>query len=699
MDSTKRRANGRPKQQLVPIDLGASPLSYLAPSLYEESSVRYTPLLCSKDAHGPLDALREPATRPKRAVKSTTYPRTACKPRYTSFGCCSEHSAAPDSVLIPSLAVADDDDDDDHHNVGDGVIFEAETSDGADRVYMLNARADSFCGTLPFDDDPAEWARTSDLASSALQRFKSTQSVAEQQQHRSTPEHVGGNGSKHALRLREDAVLRDVMHCIKQRLSTTSDHLTLERVASANKDVKCAHPYCPASSGKISVGAYYMILGQPTHLESAECYCLFCLEQLWAGKNILPPLPNAKVINAVTDGDSYFDETGAEQPATPWKLYLDGTMDDARLSGAGRAPNHTLRKDSGASTVSPRLHGTEPTVPRTKQQQRRGSCREMLNLKTGFGQAFVDGQSRLAKKRDPAGDSGRRTTRLQTNNGNDAVPSTPDPRDLSSSPTAARNMQSAIATKPAKSTEGLANEIAKAEKRLAEMYRQRDRTLATLQPGQSSEVSLPRYRKAGGAPRISVDMFGVPYTDLLADHVKYWTKQGPLAVDQCGTRRTERKEQRLNKPKPLACIEHRTDFVSVYNEAYEKQDNKEGHEDGADFEAPDGNEDGVQDDPKAQKDGDNQACGKVAKRITLSPLLSASQVERLFIPAYLQQVNVPSMARNYMLFPEHQSAEVIDSTAPLNSEVSMTDLPQCDGPATLPLTPQHHYRRSKIKAA
>ena len=60
------------------------------------------------------------------------------------------------------------------------------------------------------------------------------------------------------------------------------------------------------------------------------------------------------------------------------------------------------------------------------------------------------------------------------------------------------------------------------------MYQERASTLAELEPGERAMIKHPNCAKSKVKFAVSRDMFGVTYTDLLADHVRYATKRPVL---------------------------------------------------------------------------------------------------------------------------------------------------------------------------
>ena len=66
------------------------------------------------------------------------------------------------------------------------------------------------------------------------------------------------------------------------------------------------------------------------------------------------------------------------------------------------------------------------------------------------------------------------------------------------------------------------DEVNKAETRLKVMYEQRTKALQSLEPDGTILIKQPQCTKYIVT---SKDLFGVVYTDLFADHVKYWAKQ------------------------------------------------------------------------------------------------------------------------------------------------------------------------------
>ncbi|KAF2767365.1 hypothetical protein EJ03DRAFT_156906 [Teratosphaeria nubilosa] len=248
--------------------------------------------------------------------------------------------------------------------------------------------------------------------------------------------------------------------------------------------------------------------------------------------------------------------------STEQTLSLDGAMDHLRLSDRASSPRVLSSSMEPSLPSSP---GTEPTSPppvsgrtgigaqsagdqetvkstsRMKIAKKRGVrhqkaeevssdhdnvsspiqtsektekpakvYRELQGLFTGFGEAFTDGQRMIT-------DRGRRSQRVKS--GPAEEPTNDPPVSQGNRPSAQTSKLGAA--RSAASTKHDFEEATRAERRLADLYRQRAIALEGLRPEQRAVLHPPRTSKANTRYKTGLDSFGIPYTDLLADSTKY----------------------------------------------------------------------------------------------------------------------------------------------------------------------------------
>ena len=356
-------------------------------------------------------------------------------------------------------------------------------------------------------------------------------------------------------RYHNDLLLRNLMQSVKTKLVGGAT-LIVERTGFVDGELVCTHPQCTAAEYDKSAGAYYVLLGQPRQLERAERWCLSCLERLWKGEGMMGVLPMADAeSNLLSSND--FDVTKAPIIALDGAMTetsgigLDGTMTDARRresdgpamqSVSSRTPvsqrsTSMSHSSSGTSTtdynelelrtsqdhdglgedhISP--ESGSPTPRKGKAKSVAGMSREAQDLMHGFGEAFLDGQVRVARKRSEDGaqaseGSSRRSTRLLPSVSKQTQSLVPKRKSIPSVITTIAGPAKTRTT----STSVLAEDVLKSEARLDEMYKQRAAALESLEPGQKQVLKHPRAPKSSAKHYIRVDEFGVPYTDLLAE--------------------------------------------------------------------------------------------------------------------------------------------------------------------------------------
>ncbi|KAK5684884.1 hypothetical protein LTS10_002959 [Elasticomyces elasticus] len=573
MSGTKRTAKGNPKpiSHAPPMDLGSTPPYALPPTYHQESALRYTQTPANERTVNPRDLLQRSATEPRITLSHDVVNQQAAKLIHDTTTRYIPQTRIPVTrpVISPLRQDGKDDSDDE---------IEVDTDDDRDAMYMLNTGEGSYSRQLDSDDDD----KLPDQAVLALQHLKRAQELSAQQL-----QHGAGSGNDDMKEVwRTDLLLRNVVRRIKQRLRDGGT-LTLERLNSGAGEVvvTCAHPLCPAPERRMPDGAYYITLSPPDMHEKPEQYCLFCLEDLWNGKGMVAPFPEAEVVERVSSYDRHMDglALGLDGAMDELALGLDGAMDDDRLMTAGILPSSSsgTRSNTPITRSSVRSGKDGMTTPATRYTssaasspvkstfgrdkdfesatspvaagapnssasgaehitlaRKRGvnhitalassqALREAnkaiaipRELREGFGEAFLNGQAAAAtsKRGDSAEKSGRRSARLQSVEqvSEDAA----SPVTARSGQTKSTYPQNELASTP---MQVIGEAAAKAEQKLAVLYEQRELALRSLGPGESAFVRAPGGRKSAG-PHVGRDAFGVPYTDYLAEPVKYWIK-------------------------------------------------------------------------------------------------------------------------------------------------------------------------------
>ena len=572
MDGTKRKAGGVPLQPSDTIDLGSTPPWALPLVYHEESALRSTQSPETKLTINPVALYGSIATIPRTVPTwSGPYPLplepTDVKPR--------KRIGKRTPLFTASIPHAEDNDDD--------VVIGVDTDDGHDSVYHTNAREDSWSAALRSEDDPKVQATLPDQAILALQHLKRAQQLADQYNlldRRGSKQHDQADDAEAEAdedecsacrpnveeyeqslaaddddddknKWQNDLLLRNIMRRIKHKLIAGAV-LTVERLGPVNFTIMCAHPHCPAPECRIPPGAYYIILGQPRQLESAERSCLFCLEWLWNGKGMCEPLPDASVtatknMPRVTvsmfnlDGamDDDVSVEAAVNPSSPTTSMLSLQSSAASAASTPATQHSTVFSPNPQSKVNPE-EGERPGTPSPVLRKAMiipTMSREARDLFEGFGEAFLNGQVRVARKRGDETDTDRhdgtrRSARLQPTKKETAegVMSGKARIEQRQAVEASSNKVNKVA-----SVETIADEVAKGEQRLEEMYKQREAARTSLQPGESSVIRLPKCPKDSAKHMIRVDEFGVPFTDFLAEPAtKHWCQQN-VCVDKPAT--------------------------------------------------------------------------------------------------------------------------------------------------------------------
>ncbi|KAK3072972.1 hypothetical protein LTR53_005832 [Teratosphaeriaceae sp. CCFEE 6253] len=538
MDGTKRRADGKPKAHIQAVDLGATPPWSLPPTYHRESDLRHTPLPARKDSLEPTNPLLGIATQPRTTPSATSITKQAT----ALLGVAKAHSHpskgrrighVPTPLASPITQDGGESDDE----------IEVDTDDGNDDVYMFNAHEASWSRPLDAGSVVGAPDEIPEIAKLAIENLKLAQLNAEQAK----------------LDSLADVLLRSVICNVKERLRR-GGALTLERLGAVDVKITCAHPLCLAPERKIPVGAYYVGAGQSTQSEHMDCYCLFCLEDMWSGKGMQRPLEAPNVADEAVRETSTSSLDGLA-------LGLDGTLDYMSLGDRTNSAEMEATTPGSCSTGStaeimhtPTTRYTStapPSPPRRMSEDEHGSLaagvaspmvrvqlakkhgvdhaeavasssalrrardelisRELCDLRTGFGEAFLDGQAQaaVAESRDCSIAVTRKSARLQP-------VAQIQPMGLETKRIVPRTSSGQKARPVSAESIGIA--AAKEEQRVGKLYRQRELAVAKLKPGESATLRCHSRRKTSGGPTVALDMFGVPHTDLVAAYTKYYVK-------------------------------------------------------------------------------------------------------------------------------------------------------------------------------
>ncbi|KAK1810311.1 hypothetical protein LTR12_015332 [Friedmanniomyces endolithicus] len=306
MDGTEHGANGKPVRHHAPIDFGATPPWALPPMYHDESALRSTQSLANERAINTVNLLSaEPLTVTTSEKPSSCWRKDAASQQPQTRRRIGRHSPP---VISPLTNDGRDDSDD-----------EIEVDTERDEVYLINTNQSSYSRTLGSEDDPATLPHQAVLA---LQHMLRAKKSFEQQEHHSARHPHSTTKGKPDDDIHQswdkDPLLRNVMRHIKRRLCA-GDILAIERLdtPTINLGITCAHPLCPAAGQKIPPRAYYIALSAP---------------DLWNGKGMVAPLPEAPVLERVSSFDRHMDGLA---------LGLDGATDDEISMGADLVPRKT----------------------------------------------------------------------------------------------------------------------------------------------------------------------------------------------------------------------------------------------------------------------------------------------------------------------------------------------------------------------
>ncbi|KAK3651676.1 hypothetical protein LTR56_005484 [Elasticomyces elasticus] len=580
MSGTKRTAKGNPKpiSHAPPMDLGSTPPYALPPTYHQESALRYTQTPAVERTVNPRDLLQRSATEPRITLSQNTVNKQAAKLIHDTATRYIPQTRIPVTRPIISPLTQDRRDDSDDE-------IEVDTDDDRDAMYMLNTGEGSYSRQLDSDDDD----KLPDQAVLALQHLKRAQELSAQQL-----QHGAGSGNDDMKEVwRTDLLLRNVVRRIKQRLRD-GGNLTLERLDSSAGEVvlTCAHPLCPAPERRMPDGAYYITLSSPHMREKPEQYCLFCLEDLWNGKGMVAPFPEAEVVERVSSYDRHMDglALGLDGAMDELALGLDGAVDDDRFMTAGILPSSSIGERSSTPLTRSSVNSGKDgmTTPATRHT----SSAAPSPVKSAFsGDEGCDSATSPVATGEPSSSaSGAEHITLARKRGvnhitalassqalREANKSAAIPRELregfgeaflngqaaaatskrggsaekfgrrsarlqsveqvsedAASPVTARSGQTK-STNPQTELASTPMQVigeaaAKAEQKLAVLYEQRDLALRFLGPGESAFVRAPGGRKSAG-PHVGRDAFGVPHTDYLAEPVKYWIKPDAMEYE------------------------------------------------------------------------------------------------------------------------------------------------------------------------
>ena len=246
---------------------------------------------------------------------------------------------------------------------------------------------------------------------------------------------------------------------------------------------------------------------------------------------------------------------------------LDGSMDDMRLAAAGILPapitpsSMTSTPSSTSRPCSSRTASTPATLYSDSEQRTVAMPNSLLTLTDCLPDSPLSRKSTKVPhdaveehdvasndRQDSAGtvknattrklnqlrahriESLRRSSRLQSVTPHDPNVSAIGKGVLTNPPT--DNEPELPTTKATEhvSTETIAEEVRKADARLEVMYGEREKALTQLSAGENKVIKHPNGVVAKSPRSVSKDLFGVVYTDLLAEGVKYWTKSTPLEL-------------------------------------------------------------------------------------------------------------------------------------------------------------------------
>lgn len=435
-------------------------------------------------------------------------------------------------------------------------------SEADDAVYMLNVDPDSWCGTLPSEQDPRVQAEVLPETELFLKRIQRAREIEAQDEHGAFFR-LSGNGSKPVpavtcplLRYSDiwakDILLRTITRQIKRRLQSGA-MLRLDSPRGANTDLACEHPYCSGLKNAVTPGLYFLTLVSSDGTKHGSTFCLLCLEALWSGSGLIGELPAP---NVSTDS--------AQQPEVKEivfdsSLNLDGTSDGIKTftsninlittsSASASAYSRTARwnrnfesADSLASSntdyaAQGSVHDHPHVYEQTEIQEiiyTETSCKLALDKQQIGAAVGLD----CTVQADRVADIGqkRRSLRLRPiESSNHSI------RALKAeSPTAAVHKKpgSYVQPRPLEVLDAFECEITRTEERLNTMYKQRDRIETRLKLGQSVQIKHPKGTVKVNKRFVRMDVFGIVHTDLLDDHVKHCRKQSvketPVSVTAC----------------------------------------------------------------------------------------------------------------------------------------------------------------------
>lgn len=434
-----------------------------------------------------------------------------------------------------------------------------EVEPGSDDVYMLDTDDLSWAASLASEDDPEVQATLPfqvELALSDMKKRAERYAV-----HQTScacdawPEKQAMHDTPNAFTLMDEAemkwqtdlLLRSVLQQVKREV-VQGALMILERMGPVDITLVCAHPRCPAPDRRIPPGAYYVVIGQQSTITNAKCFCLFCLEWLWSGRGMAGSLPEPTLVvdaterkqdmsglglDGTTEKDSlafaevHDSSTALSTPTLQQYYTASATTSTPATQYSNNSPLESPTNSAKTPMTSPT---TSPLV--NKNAKRLAASAEAKQVTQGMEEQPVN---ELAKSPMP------RAKRV--NRKVDFIEVRHSARLKSVCPEAAadgvvspRLDVGATASEPPKTTarktsaDVIADKVRRAERGLEKMYGKRADALAVLVPGAKPVVLLSKSPKGLAERTVIRDAFGITYTDLLADSVKYWVQ--PRALNE-----------------------------------------------------------------------------------------------------------------------------------------------------------------------
>nr|POF23965.1 hypothetical protein CFP56_54901 [Quercus suber] len=392
----------------------------------------------------------------------------------------------------------------------------------------------------------------------------------------------------------------------------------------------CAYPDCPEYAQCIKDNAYYLALRQSRGVEP-ELFCLRCFEDLWDGimsegsrhaSDMEVPLLQTDASHTISrpevdeNTETTCESISAQRrrprqlPVT-FDLALDGTQDteepaitstfnrssppesdtipvtpvSCRVIPTSSQASEPSSQESPASSITLRLN--ESATPLSRQDWIVHSTEKCL-LETASGKHILEGEpcgirpttsgaSNLRIRHSQLHATDYLQSDIKTHDIGSLAPPTPTRKPtttvfkalVDSSPHHPRNNSI--------DTDSLCHEIAKAATSLQYMYTQRKKAVSALTPG--NKIGLrPKYAKTSVPKMVSMDLFGVIYTDLFAETVKQKWSPRVWDTENIAFKLTERIGSTNLLPNPVKS--------SVASRKFTKNRTKEGVAKAAESEPP-----------------------------------------------------------------------------------------------------------------